>query len=115
VHPQAELRDDPAEVGQVLLAGRFGLVGRQQRNAGDLDALVAAEPASLRGPPGNRLADGAGIENLARHAPLLAGDRQFQPDRPGAHNDQARAPPRRVGGSRQIALAIRFRHDTSTV
>jgi hypothetical protein len=59
---QIELLDYGAEVGEVLFAGAFHLVGGLKGDACYGDALVAGEEAGLRGEPADGVADLFGIE-----------------------------------------------------
>ncbi len=83
---KAELQHDLSQVGQVLFASGFFLIGGGQRDARNGDAFRAGEESHLFGVPGDCLTDLAGIDLHVRHVHVLEHDRQFEADRAGTDN-----------------------------
>jgi hypothetical protein len=82
-HPEVELLDHRAQVGQVLLPCRLRLVRDGERHARDLQPLGAREDLRARRPPLDGRPDLAGLEVLVRDARALQRDRELEADRPG--------------------------------
>lgn len=68
VDVEFELFDDGAEIGEVFFARGFFLKWCGERDAGDGDAFVGAEPACAGGPPLHCGADLSGFEMLIGEA-----------------------------------------------
>lgn len=84
---EIELGDDGAEVGEVFFAGGFFLEGGGEGDAGDGDAVVAAEPAGAGGPPLHGGTDLCGIDVEVIEVGLFEGDGHFEAEGAGADEE----------------------------